>query len=68
MSPHPSPLDAWLDAARADAERRGLAPLTSMLDALGRMTAALRAADWNLELSGTARPGRPTAPVEPNER
>jgi hypothetical protein len=38
-------IDAWLEAARADAERRGLPELKPLLEALARSTAALRAAD-----------------------
>ena len=37
--------DAWLAAACADAERRGLPELKTLLEALARSTAALRAAD-----------------------
>ena len=40
-------LERWLEAATADAERRGLASLTPLLEALGKATAVLRAADWN---------------------
>jgi hypothetical protein len=41
-------VDAWLAAALADAERRGLAPLKTLLETLARSTAALRAADAEL--------------------
>jgi hypothetical protein len=34
--------DRWLDAACADAERRGLPELKPLLEALARSTAALR--------------------------
>jgi len=37
----------WLAAAKADAETRGLAELTPMLDGLAQATERLRAADWN---------------------
>ena len=40
-------LDAWLEFAKADAERRGLPELKPILDTLARATAALRAADFN---------------------
>jgi hypothetical protein len=47
----PTPRDrrirAWLDAALADAERRGLRDLKPLLDSLAAATAVLRAADWN---------------------
>jgi hypothetical protein len=38
-------IDAWLAAAIADAERRGLPELKPLLETLARSTAALRAAD-----------------------
>jgi hypothetical protein len=40
-------IDAWLTAAIADAERRGLSELKPILETLARATAALRAADFN---------------------
>jgi hypothetical protein len=40
-------IDAWLQAAIADAERRGLSDLKPILETLARATAALRAADFN---------------------
>lgn len=48
-------LDDWLEAALADAERRGLAELQPMIDALVRATRALRRADWNDDPTGTPR-------------
>jgi hypothetical protein len=50
-------LDDWLKAARADAERRGLADLQPMLDSLVQATRALRRADWNEDPTG--RPDGP---------
>ena len=44
---HSHGLEAWLRAAIADAERRGLPDLKPLLDALARATAALREADFN---------------------
>ena len=38
-------VESWLEAAIADAERRGLTGLKPILEALARSTAALRAAD-----------------------
>lgn len=38
-------IDAWLKAAIADAERRGLPELKTLLEGLAQSTAALRAAD-----------------------
>lgn len=40
-------VDAWLQAAIADAERRGLPQLKVALEALARATRTLRAADFN---------------------
>lgn len=38
---------AWLEAAEADADRRGLPELKPILRQWARSTEALRAADWN---------------------
>jgi hypothetical protein len=40
-------IDAWLHAAIADAERRGLPELKPLLEALARSAQSLRAADFN---------------------
>mgnify|MGYP003554504158 CR=1 FL=1 len=45
-------IDAWLAAACADAERRGLPELKPLLESLARSTAALRAADLTARLFG----------------
>jgi hypothetical protein len=45
----------WLQAAVADAERRGLPELKPILETLARTTAALRAADFNDDASGSPR-------------
>ena len=42
----------WLDNALQDAERRDLPALRPLLEGLAKSTSALRAADWNLDLSG----------------
>jgi hypothetical protein len=39
-------VEAWLMAAIADAERRGLAELAPLLETLAAATRALRAAEW----------------------
>jgi hypothetical protein len=49
-------VDSWLRAALADAERRGLARLTPILEALARSTRALRAADFNDDAAGATGP------------
>jgi len=50
----------WLEQAVDDAERRGLASLKPLLEALARSTAALRLADWNDDATG-ATAGRQQA-------
>ena len=44
---HIDPIDAWLRAAVADAERRGLPQLRPLLEGLAQSTRQLRAAEWN---------------------
>ena len=46
--------DDWLNAAKADAQRRQLPALEPLLEALARATRRLRAAEWNL--SAASRP------------
>lgn len=50
-------VDAWLEAALRDADRRGLPDLHPLLAALARATAALREADWNETLDATGGTG-----------
>ncbi len=52
-------IDQWLQAAQADAERRGLPALKPLLDALARTTKALRAADFNERADGADAPPKP---------
>jgi hypothetical protein len=40
-------IDAWLTAARADAERRGLPELKALLEVIANAARVLRAADFN---------------------
>ena len=40
-------IDTWLENAVADAERRGIPELKPILETLAKVTAALRAADFN---------------------
>ena len=49
------PLDAWLQAALADVERRGLPGLKPLLEGLAISTRALRAANFVGDASGPAR-------------
>ena len=48
----------WLENALRDADRRELPELRPLLEGLAKSTAALRAADWNVDLSGEL-PGTP---------
>lgn len=45
-----TPVQAWLAAAIADAEARGLPELKTLLETLARSTEALRAADERIRL------------------
>jgi hypothetical protein len=42
----------WLGHALTDADRRELPALRPLLEGLAKSTMALRAADWNLDVSG----------------
>jgi len=49
-------IDAWLQAALADAERRGLPDLKPLLEGLARSTVLLREADFRHNASGMGPP------------
>jgi len=49
-------VDAWLQGAVADAERRGLPELKPLLEALAKSVTAVRAADFNVNASSDAKP------------
>ena len=51
-------IDAWLEKALQDAERRDLPALKPLLEALARSMSALRAADWNDDVAGNVRDTR----------
>jgi hypothetical protein len=51
------PIEAWLRAAVADAERRGLPQLRPLLEGVAQSTRQLRAAEWN-DYVPTGRPVR----------
>lgn len=53
-------IDQWLENALKDADRRQLPALRPLLEGMAKSTTALRAADWNPNLS--AEP--PDAPPE----
>ena len=48
-------IDEWLEAAIADAGRRGLPELKPILETLARATRALRGADFNDDASDARR-------------
>jgi hypothetical protein len=50
----------WLENALKDADRRNLPALGPLLQGLAKSTIALRAADWNLNLSSELRETPPT--------
>ena len=45
-------IESWLQAAIADAEKRGLPGLKPLLEGLARSTRALRDADFNDDAAG----------------
>jgi hypothetical protein len=45
-------IEEWLENALRDADKRQLPELRPLLEGLAKSTVALRAADWNLDLSG----------------
>jgi hypothetical protein len=55
-------VDAWLAAALADADARGLPELKPLLTSLAAATRALRDADWNEDAAG--EPGPTPAPAD----
>jgi hypothetical protein len=48
-------IESWLQAAIADAEKRGLPELKPILETLARATTALRRADFNDDASGSTQ-------------
>ena len=53
-------IEEWLENALRDADRRELPGLRPLLEGLAKSTTALRAADWNLDLSGEPPATPPT--------
>lgn len=47
-------IEAWLQAAMADAKKRGLPELESLIESLAQSTRALRRADFNDDAHGPA--------------
>ena len=52
--------DEWLQAAQADADRRGLPGLKPLLAALADATRALRGAPWNHKVLRSSSPPKAT--------
>jgi hypothetical protein len=57
-------VDAWLAAAREDAERRGLPGLLPLLEGLAGATRALRAGTFNDEADGPTPVAQPPDTAE----
>ena len=57
-------IDHWLEAACADADRRGLPELKPLLASLAEATRALRSADWE-EAERAADETEPPGPQAP---
>ena len=55
-------IKTWLETSTHDAERRGLAAVKPLLEALARATATLRTADWNFDATGELDAPPPTRP------
>ncbi|MCX6552828.1 MAG: hypothetical protein NTY02_17810 [Acidobacteria bacterium] len=53
-------IDEWLTSACADADRRELPELKTLLSSLAGAMRTLRAADWNDNADGRPGPDRPT--------
>ena len=51
----------WFEAARRDAERRGLPQLVPLLEALARATTDLRRAGWNDDAAGEPPAAEPSS-------
>ena len=64
-------VQAWLENALQDAERRQLPALRPLLEGLARSTSILRAADWNLDATDRPNPARSVRlqpdPSDPSE-
>jgi hypothetical protein len=61
LIPDDSPVAAWREWAKADAERRGLPQLAPLIEGLSTTIAVLRAGDWNDDAA------RGTGPAKDNE-
>jgi hypothetical protein len=53
-------IESWLQAALADAEKRGLPELKPLLEGLARSTRTLRGADFNDDAAGPKGPALQT--------
>jgi hypothetical protein len=57
-------IEAWLQAAMADAERRGVPELAPLLTALARATEALRRAECDVDRDSESRSPNPDAAAD----
>jgi hypothetical protein len=55
-------IESWLQAAIADAGKRGLPELKPILETLAKATAVLRAADFNDDASGSHQSSAASGP------
>jgi hypothetical protein len=62
-----SRLEAWLAAACADAERRGLGELRPLLESMAKSSAALRDADAQLDVLEQAEAQAPAGSAIPSK-
>ena len=61
-------IEEWLQAALADADRRGLPGLKPVLQALAGATKALRAADFNDDARGNQRTRQSTLDTQQSQQ
>jgi len=55
-------IESWLQAAVADAEKRGLPELRTLLEGLAQLTDELRSADFNERADGRRGEAEPAPP------
>lgn len=61
-------IESWLQAAVADAEKRGLPELKTLLEGLAQSTRALRSADFNERADGRSGQSESSAAGGLNDR
>ena len=60
-------IDHWLEAACADADRRGIPELKPLLASLAESTRALRSADWEEAGRAADEAAAPAPPAPPEQ-